>query len=211
MPPSPKDVVREYTGPACPHCDQKIRFEKLENGPQHCSACRDKFEAVRFDPPALRTASPERAGLGLETEAPCARHELNRAVAACDRCGQFICALCRIESDGRSTCPSCFERLSSEGNLESMITRRTNFSGITVMCLLGSTLLCMAPYFSVPIGIVGITYAVKGLRDLSRRNEEEGRVGLTLMLILVILTTLGGTVFIVMMMSAFFLAFQNMP
>src|SRR5205807_304768 len=56
--------------------------------------------------------------MGAET-AQCARHARNSAVAACERCGAFMCALCRIESDGKVLCAGCFDRLRAAGELES--------------------------------------------------------------------------------------------
>jgi hypothetical protein len=84
---------------------------------------------VRFDPVEPRVVVPDLAGTGPEGAAPCTRHARNQAEAACARCGQFMCALCRIDADQKTYCPGCFDRLSAEGSLTSAVTRVRNYAG----------------------------------------------------------------------------------
>ena len=74
---------------------------------------------MRFDPPERdsRAVSVAEGGPGGATA--CAQHRGNVAVANCERCGVFMCAVCRIDSDGLALCPGCFDRLSAEGQLPS--------------------------------------------------------------------------------------------
>src|SRR6185436_13787988 len=117
-----------YSGVACPRCNRPLRHETLLSGSQSCPICNGLFEAVRFDPVEVKVVVPEIAGTGPEGAAPCARHARNQAEAACARCGQFMCSLCKIDADNKVYCPGCFERLSSEGSLASAVTRVKNYA-----------------------------------------------------------------------------------
>ena len=54
---------------------------------------------------ASGSVAAEAAGEG---EAACFDHPGKRAVAACGRCGRFVCQLCSVEFKGAIWCPSCF-------------------------------------------------------------------------------------------------------
>jgi hypothetical protein len=171
-----------YVGIACPRCRRTLRHETLRSGEQSCPACNGLFEAVRFDPVEARVVVPDLAGTGPEGAAPCARHARNQAEAACARCGQFMCALCRIDADQKTYCPGCFDRLSAEGSLSSAVTRVRNYAGWAALCLLG-TFMCVGPITS-PLGIF---FCIKGLLDKKARKESDGVVGLYVMMVLCIL------------------------
>lgn len=145
---------------ACPRCARELPHERLTDGPQRCRWCRGDFQARRFAPPALLVEAA--SGLAALPEAvACAAHERNAAVAACGRCGAFICALCRIESDGGGWCPPCYERLSAEGALASAATHLRNWGGMSALCLIGAVLLWpLAPLISG----LGLYFALRGLR-----------------------------------------------
>jgi hypothetical protein len=133
------------------------------------------------------TAAP--IAVATEAGAPCARHPGNPAEAACQRCGQFMCSLCRIDSDAKAYCPACFERLSSEGALASTVTHIRNYSGLASLVLLGGFLTC---YLGLPLGIYGFYLCVKGIKDKGRRGDTEGVAGLYARLVLSILLLLTG-------------------
>ncbi len=190
-----------YQGMACPLCHRALRHETLRTGEQTCPACNGLFEAIRFDPVEARVVVPDLAGTGPEGAAPCTRHARNQAEVACARCGQFMCSLCRIDSDGKTYCPSCYERLSAEGSLASAVTRVRNWAGWAAICLLG----CFFTYFlPAPIlGPVGLFCCVKGLKEKSARGETDGIVRLYLIAILCLIFTLGGVAFYFALFGAF--------
>jgi len=176
-----------YAGMACPRCKRGIRHESLQSGPQRCPACANEFEAVKFDPIEPRVVVPDLAGTGPEGAAPCARHARNQAEAACSRCGQFMCALCRIDAEQKTYCPGCFDRMSAEGTLASAVTRVRNYAGWAGICMI----VCLGMYFlPAPIaGPLGIIFCVKGLKEKKARQEADGRVRLYLMMAFSILAT----------------------
>lgn len=191
-----------YAGTSCPACSAVIRHESIRTGHQACRSCGTSFEGVRFDPPEIAAVVAELAGVGPTETAPCSRHARNVAVAACGRCGQFMCALCKIDADGKAYCPGCFERLSTEGALASTATRLKNYAGLATLCILGAWLLS-GFLLSVPAGLLGIYFCVKGIREKGLRGESEGVIGLYARIVICILMMIGGTMVTLVMFGAF--------
>ena len=190
-----------YAGMACPRCRRTLRHETLRSGPQTCPSCNGHFEAIRFDPVEPRVVVPDLAGTGPEGAAPCTRHARNQAEAACARCGQFMCALCRIDADQKTYCPGCFDRLSAEGSLPSSVTRVRNYVGWAGICVIVS--MCVYFLASPVTGPLGILFCIKGLREKRARKESDGIVKHYLMIMLCLLMMLLGVGLIVAMFGAF--------
>jgi len=164
-----------YAGTQCPRCRTFKRHEDIRTGSQTCANCHGDFEAVRFDPPDAVIAVPQLAGVGPAEAAPCARHARNQAVASCVRCGQFMCALCKIDADGAGYCPPCFERLSTEGSIPGGALRVKNWSGLASACIFGSPFVWFLSWILIPMGIY---FCVQGLKDKKARGEQDGIVRL---------------------------------
>jgi hypothetical protein len=71
-----------------------------------CSSC-GSHNHVHLFPAALLQGVAPRAEAALEGEAACFDHPGKVAVAACERCGRFVCQLCSIEMGAGVWCPSC--------------------------------------------------------------------------------------------------------
>lgn len=102
---------------ACPKCRRPVP-EVYWQGVDvvRCPACESEFEQLRF--PALTTARTVDRAAELEAgEANCFFHSQNRAEAACDGCGRFVCAVCRVSLSGQQLCPSCLEARSDRRKL----------------------------------------------------------------------------------------------
>jgi ribosomal protein L37AE/L43A len=152
---------RPYTGPACPQCGKALGNDPLADGERACRSCGRVFTAYRFAPVAERTAviTPLTSS---DAASPCARHEGNASVAACGRCGVFMCQLCRIDSDGLVLCPGCFERLADEGALPSARRSYKDYGRLSShTALLGFFLVWP---FGIFIGPFAIWMGIKGLR-----------------------------------------------
>jgi len=94
---------------ACPKCRRTVP-EVYWQGVDvvRCPACEVEFEQLRF--PALAAAVRVDQAAGLNAgEANCYFHAENRAEVACDSCGRYICAVCRVPLAGQQLCPSCLE------------------------------------------------------------------------------------------------------
>ncbi len=132
-----------------------------------CS-CGQRFELARFHPPERVSAAAQAAGAGA---ASCARHARNAAVASCEHCGAFMCALCRIDAEGVALCAVCFERLTAAGQLASVRSSFRNYNGIAFqVALLGLVL----PFFSVLLGPAAVLLGWKGLRQGRALGEPYG-------------------------------------
>ena len=93
----------------CPKCRRTVP-EVYWQGVDlvRCPACQGEFEQLRF--PALAASRRvDRAATLASGEANCFFHAQNRAEAACDGCGRFVCAVCRVPFAGQHFCPSCLE------------------------------------------------------------------------------------------------------
>lgn len=160
-----------YQGPACPLCRRPLPYEEMRSGTQVCPRCVGLFEAVSFTPPERNVVVPRVNEAGPEGATSCVHHARNAAVATCDRCGSFICELCRVEVDRKGFCPGCFERLSSEGALESIVTRLPGHDAAAALCaILG---LFVAPVFAP----AAIYFGVKHLRWKKKMKESDGLGG----------------------------------
>lgn len=116
--------------------------------PAPCPMCSQDVNVMVF-PVALRqvqVALPERVVTG--EEASCYNHASNRAMAACESCGRFLCALCHIETAGGASCPTCFERLQAPAMHE-----RVNYDSIALALVTLPMLLCWMPIVTTPVAL----------------------------------------------------------
>jgi hypothetical protein len=194
----PRDLGIGYAGVACPHCQHPLDHATLRSGPQSCPGCRRPFEALRFDPPEResRAASVAEAGPGGSTA--CAQHRGNVAVANCERCGVFMCALCRIDSDSLALCPGCFDRLSAEGQLESARVSYRDYGRMaSTMALVGIVVI----FVGILAGPAAVYYGMKSLRQKREMGETDGRAGVWLAIVLGALEAVGWLVVVALMVK----------
>lgn len=86
-------------------------------------------------------------------EASCFEHASKKAVAACNRCGRFVCALCRMEAQGAVWCPTCLVSGISKYDLPTMENQRTLYDSMALgMAALPLCLLYMA-IFTGPVAL----------------------------------------------------------
>jgi hypothetical protein len=92
----------------CARCDSALPLWELASaGAAACTNCGSRNTVRVF--PALLAApnSPALPENALDGEAACFDHPSKRAVAACHRCGRFVCLLCSVEFGGQVWCPTC--------------------------------------------------------------------------------------------------------
>jgi hypothetical protein len=124
----PANWNREFPAP-CPVCGREVAVTVFP---------------VALHPP--KTVPPEPVLTGQE--ASCYNHAANRAVAACDACGRFLCALCEIETSGGHICPSCFERRETPA-----LHERVNYDSIALALVTLPMLLCWLPVITTPAAL----------------------------------------------------------
>lgn len=102
---------------ACPKCRRPVP-ELYWRGVDlvRCPSCEVEFEQTRF--PAMEMTRPVDTAASIQQgEANCYFHAHNRAEAACDSCGRYVCAVCRVPVGGQQLCPSCLEVSGSKRKL----------------------------------------------------------------------------------------------
>ncbi|HEY0782717.1 MAG TPA: hypothetical protein VGE98_09700 [Thermoanaerobaculia bacterium] len=191
-------MSRSYGGPTCPHCAAPLDPAALAVGEQICPSCRRPFVAQPFAPPELVRQAAASLAAGPAGAVPCARHAGNAAVAACQRCGVFMCALCRVDIDGQELCPDCFDRLAAEGALPSARSQLRNFRGIALSLGIGG---CLFYCFGLMTGPLSIYFAIRALRQRRELGEQEGLPSIVVSILLaatqivISLTAIGSIVF----------------
>jgi hypothetical protein len=132
--------------------------------------CRCGVHARAFVYPAifrLRVGSPGEA-IQAEGESACFAHEGKRAVAACDSCGRFVCALCRIEWGSRVLCPACVN--AAEKRTDLLVRSRPLYDTMALAIAVGSAVLFTLSLFTAPIAIYLAIRALRAPRSLVPRT-----------------------------------------
>lgn len=174
-----------YIGPACPRCGMALDASILETGEQKCPSCSGTFWGTPFAPPEPRAeAVASILEAGPEGGVACARHAGNVAVASCSRCGVFMCSLCKIDIDGLELCPSCFDRLASEGALASTQTRIRDYRGMAfTLGVVG----CLVYIFGLVTGPLTFYLVWRGFRQRRELGDRGGVLSLLVSIVLGIL------------------------
>lgn len=118
----------------CPSCngalpDCLFRKPQVESA---CPTCGTTLALAIF--PALFRSTVKidpQSMLTMEGDATCFEHAGKRAVAVCNKCGRFLCALCEVEVAGQCWCPSCLTSKTG-GPIQALENRRTLFDSIAL-------------------------------------------------------------------------------
>lgn len=184
-------IVLSYTGPQCPRCAVALTTDWIRTGAITCPFCGRGFEATAFTPPQRthHVATTDVVTVGPEGANACANHARNAATASCQRCGLFICALCDMNVGTGSYCPSCFERVRSEGTLQAAARRYRDYAMMArTSAIVG--LLFSFMFLGLPFGAVAFYYAIKARKQ--RREEGRSLGGVTFVMIFAVLEMLAG-------------------
>lgn len=188
------------TGSQCPRCSAPLALESVQAGTNYCSSCSNEFEATTFRPPE-RVVRPttEVIATGPEGASACANHVRNAAVTSCQRCGLFICSLCDMNLGDGSFCPSCFERVRSEGALRTAVTRYRDYTGMARISVLAGMLCFWLSPFLAPLAIY---LGVKAVRQ--RREEGTSTAGAIVLIVFAALEFIFGLALIGLMVWSMF-------
>jgi hypothetical protein len=118
----------------CMKCKASLAGEGFNlPGLTPCPSCGAPLQVEVF-PALFRRLATGRAGDTLieETESSCFYHPEKRAVAPCEACGRFLCALCDCELDDRHLCPACLETGKKKGKIKSLENHRTLYDGMAL-------------------------------------------------------------------------------
>lgn len=155
------EAAAAYGTLVCPRCKRELE-QPIQRGEIRCLKCQKGFELELFTPALPRPVTQLRLEEVTDVRAVCGNHARNVATESCSRCGMFICNVCAIASDGTTFCPTCYERLSAEGALESTRTSFRDASGLALTFAVGGIML----WFLAPIfGLAAVVYGVRAVRQ----------------------------------------------
>lgn len=201
-------IVPVYLGPQCPRCAQPLAADEIRSGTLICPHCNHRFEATAFTPPERKHAAAitEVTSVGPEGANSCANHARNAATASCQRCGLFICSLCDMNVGTGSYCPSCFERVRTEGTLQAAARRYRDYAAMARSAVIAGLLFSMM-FLGLPFGAVGFYYSIRARKQ--RRDEGRSLVGVTFLMIFALLEMLAGMAAIGFMIYGMVLAAKS--
>lgn len=169
-------------------------------GRQSCPSCGGAFETMRFTPPERRSRVARVAEAGPAGAASCSAHPANSSVTSCERCGVFMCALCRIDVDGQTLCPGCFERMSAEGALASA---RLAFKDYTRMAHSFAVVGLLMWPFAFAAGLAVLYYGIRSIRQKNAMGEPEGMTSAVLAVAAGLIEIVGGGLLLLFMFGMF--------
>lgn len=119
---------------ACTKCFANLPDAALnrENAVR-CVSCGSRFDTWTFSALYRQRSVDLAAELQpAEDDALCYEHATKKAVAACSRCGRFVCALCRMDAEGAVFCPLCLVSGISKQTVSTMENYRTLYDSIAL-------------------------------------------------------------------------------
>ena len=111
----------------CPACHDAIPGDRARVGAR-CPYCR---EPLYENPQAAARAALEGPAAGR-----CAAHPNNPALGTCQRCGNFLCVVCRTRWRDRALCAACVDR-ALEANEAAPAAARIHFRQAVLATVLG--------------------------------------------------------------------------
>ena len=196
-------AVHPYDGPRCPRCDAKLTSDWIRSGTIICPDCNRAFEATAFNPAPPKLQVAEAVGTTVGETTACANHARNAAITNCTRCGLFICALCDMNVGTGSYCPTCFERVRSDGTLPTVAKKTRDYGAmarVSVVVGLFFTFAFVGPLF----GILSLYYQAKARKQRREMGEDPWSAGMVVVMLLAILEIVGGGLMIAFLLWGLF-------
>jgi len=184
-------IASIYSGPQCPRCRVTLPSDAIRSGVITCPHCHDIFEATAFTPPQRAEAANvvEVMAVGPEGANACANHARNAATAVCQRCGLFICSLCDMNVGTGSYCPSCFERVRTEGMLQPAARRYRDYAMMARTSAIVGVLFGFM-FLGLPFGAATVYYGLKARKQ--RISEGRSTAGMVFAIVVGALEMLAG-------------------
>lgn len=137
---------------SCPRCRVTIPAELCNTGREDaCPSCGALVRAAVF--PALFETGASRAGDVTPGASPCYFHQGKSAVAVCDSCGRFVCALCRVELSEGIRCPECIAGRTKKEEIASLVPSRTLLDSIALSVAVLPVLIFWITPLTAPLAI----------------------------------------------------------
>jgi hypothetical protein len=137
----------------CPKCTSALPYWMMRTPRVDgaCPACSSNVTVELF-PAAIReeTASAQPVE-SLTDQASCYEHPAKLAKGVCHSCGRFLCALCEVEMDGKTWCPSCLQLDSPRARPQTLERSRTLYDSIALFFSTWSSLFFYPIFVAPPI------------------------------------------------------------
>ncbi|MBL7645390.1 MAG: B-box zinc finger protein [Candidatus Hydrogenedentes bacterium] len=156
------------------------------SGSLPCPTCRTESRAWLF--PALYRSRDGQQAQALQEEghSSCMNHPQKRAVAVCDGCGKFLCALCDVDWNGEHLCPACIGHRKTADPEGTLRTEYMHYDLIALTLVLVSIPMWVFGIVLAPMAVfIGIRYWNTPLRPVPYRRWP-----------LVLVVLLGAVVFV---------------
>jgi hypothetical protein len=129
----------------CPSCEYPLPEDRERLGAR-CPQCRDPL----YEPPG-RVSRPARP-----QEGACAVHDGRESVGTCDRCGNYLCEVCRTPWRGQVVCAACAERALEAGEAAPEQTRAHTRQAVLAVGLgLATWVLAVLFFIVIAVGQTG--------------------------------------------------------
>lgn len=152
----------------CDRCGTAVDIDAVATGmAQTCRGCGARLRVEAF-PALLRSrevGAAAQAAIEGE-EATCYEHQTSRAVAACDRCGRFLCALCDLPWHDQHLCPACLDRAAAGDQDPSLVVERTRWDRIALSLAVLPILTCYFTLLTAPLTLALVWKFRKAPRSL---------------------------------------------
>lgn len=152
--------------PRCPVCRRLLALGT--GGEYQCEGCRSRFSlSLVLERPLEPPAAPG------DPSGACARHPAAAAMGVCDRCGDFMCAVCETPMEGRRYCPGCFDILFERAGFafqqQNFTLPKTAFDLGAASLILGWTIIG-----GLTLGVAAVASGVAALKEIGRRPALAG-------------------------------------
>lgn len=135
---------------ACPHCKAYLPWSTFNTQiPSLCRGCHTEVSGAIF-PALVKGVAPGKPGERIvsDEEASCFYHPQKKAIAPCDHCGRFLCALCDVDFGGRHLCPSCLEAGEGKPKIKSLENKRVLYDDMALSIAVLPMFIPLLLYFS---------------------------------------------------------------
>lgn len=148
----------------CESCGERVRGEAEQIGAR-CPQCRDPLYE---DPRIARGSDP-----GQPEGSRCNSHPQNAAIGPCQRCGNFMCAVCRTRWHNQAICLPCVERgLGAQETLPAEARAHTRQAVLAIV-------------FGIVAWVITLGAVVVMVIGMSGKEPNVGLVGLGFLALLV--------------------------
>jgi hypothetical protein len=96
--------------PRCRHCRTLLRRHPEDIGAR-CPRCREPLFEQAGGPEQIASGETTLDVKEEATKGLCAIHRRSLARGTCQRCGNYLCPVCRTRLRGQTLCPPCVERV----------------------------------------------------------------------------------------------------